>query len=189
MNLKRAVFLDRDGVLNPDTGNPHKLEDSRLFDDVVPALAELQAQGFKLIVVSNQGGIGRGLFQREDADRFNDNLARLLCAGGVEISSPDFFYCPHRQEDNCLCRKPRPGLILEAAQVHGVRLDGSVIVGDQPSDIGAGRAAGLYTVFLDRLGTAGQEDADLVISSLLELPKHLERSHRQADQPARITAH
>lgn len=133
----RAVFLDRDGVLIADKGYISRPEDVEVLPGVRDALLRLQDAGWRLIVVTNQSGIGRGLFSVEDYERVTARMCAL-----IQVEFGGSFFCPHVPEDGCDCRKPRPGLLLKAAQELGIDLAQSVMVGDRLSDVEAGSAAG-----------------------------------------------
>jgi histidinol-phosphate phosphatase family protein len=148
--LSQAVVLDRDGVVNPDVGYPHRRADAVLFPDVTPALLRLQAAGFRLAVVSNQSGIARGYYTLQQALEFNRLLATALADHGVSVDTDHFFMCPHHPADACACRKPRPGLLLLAAEKLHLDLARSFFVGDAESDVEAGDAAGVTTIRLNR---------------------------------------
>jgi D-glycero-D-manno-heptose 1,7-bisphosphate phosphatase len=164
--LRPAVFLDRDGVLNqPIVRDGVAHPPASLKELVVPPDAEAACRAFKragllLIVVTNQPDLARGTASREMVDAINDRLRRHL---GLD----DVFVCAHDDEDGCACRKPRPGLLLDAAHRWSVRLGGSVMVGDRWRDVEAGRRAGCATVLVRRdhdetLATgADREVADL----------------------------
>ena len=147
--VKRAVFLDRDGVLNDVTmrgGKPHppaNLAELRVADGVPEALARLKAAGWLLIVVTNQPDVGRGTQSREVADQINQKLAAVLPVD-------DFVVCWHDGSEPCSCRKPKPGMVLDAAARHGIDLARSFLIGDRWRDIDCGRAAGVRTVWIDR---------------------------------------
>jgi len=147
--LRRAVFLDRDGTLNravirdgkpypPPT--PAELE---IFPDAPEALAALKAAGFLLIVVTNQPDVARGSRSREEIEALN-------AAVREKLPLDDVFTCYHDDPDHCGCRKPLPGLLLQAAAKHGIDLGASFMVGDLWRDVEAGRRAGCRTVYLDR---------------------------------------
>jgi D-glycero-D-manno-heptose 1,7-bisphosphate phosphatase len=164
----KAVFLDRDGVLNETcvrNGVPHPpatLADLTILPGVPEACAKLRAVGFRLLVVTNQPDIARGTQTVATVDRLNAEVRRLA---GVD----DVFVCPHDDRDGCDCRKPRPGLLLVAAKSYGIELAASVMVGDRDRDIGAGRAAGCRTVFVNRgYGNLPVPPADLTVGSLSE---------------------
>jgi len=166
--LRPGVLLDRDGILNPDIGYPHRIEDAMLFDDAGPALRLLQQAGFSLAVVSNQSGIARGYFGEEEVRAFNASLAEQLTAQGVAMSVEQFFVCPHAPAERCACRKPRPGLIHQAADRLRLDLRRSILIGDRDSDIQAGQDAGLKTVLVDREGSARPTSADWICRTLLD---------------------
>ena len=143
-----AAFLDRDGVLNEVrlvNGVPHppsSPSELRLLPHVAEACRTLDEAGIRLIVVTNQPDIARGTTTRSEVDSFNDELRHLL-------PLTDVMVCPHDDGDGCGCRKPLPGMILDAALAHGLALDRSVMVGDRWRDVAAGQAAGVATVFVD----------------------------------------
>lgn len=169
MSFRAAVFLDRDGVLNNDVGYPHRLGDAVLFDDVIPALRRIQNAGYVLLVVSNQSGVARGFFTLNQVSRFNRAIAEQLHKANIRVTSKNFYVCPHGPRDECSCRKPKPGLLLKAARQHRIDLGKSFTVGDEETDIEAGRRAGTQTVLLDRSGKSRKTKADLVASSLSEV--------------------
>ena len=163
---KRALFLDRDGVLNPDVGYPHRLSDAKLYDDVIPALRAIIKAGYSIFVISNQSGVARGLFSLADVRRFNKALCRELQDRGIAIFPRQFYICPHAASDRCECRKPKPGLLLRVSREHDVRLGESFLVGDKELDVQAGRRAGVFTIRLSRSGRVKRSKADRVVSSL-----------------------
>ncbi len=144
----RAVFLDRDGVLNRATvrnGRPHppdRVEDLEILPGVAGALAELRAAGYALIVVTNQPDVARGTQTRTAVDAMH---ARLR----AELPLDDILCCFHDDAARCTCRKPAPGLLLQAARARGLDLRSSFMVGDRWRDIDAGKAAGCRTVYID----------------------------------------
>ena len=147
---RRAVFLDRDGTLIDDVGylaDPAAVE---FIDGAIDGLGVLRRLGFALVLVSNQSGIARGLITREQADAVHERFASALAAEGVELD--DVRYCPHGPDDGCSCRKPLPGLILDAAAALGIDLERSFVVGDKDDDVDAGRRAGCRTI---QFGSAG----------------------------------
>jgi histidinol-phosphate phosphatase family protein len=169
MKRNVAVFCDRDGVINPDVGYPHTIEDAVLFPDVVPAFREMQQAGYLILVVANQSGIARGFYSRADVRRFNRALCTELQSAGVRIGPQDFYFCPHSANSACECRKPKPGLLLQVAKQWNLDLARCFCVGDKESDVQAGRNAGTFAILLDRNGRAKQTAARLVCSSLIEV--------------------
>lgn len=160
----RAVLLDRDGTLVHDVpynGDPALV---RPLTGAAAALRRLRGAGLRLALVSNQSGVARGLIARADVDRVNDRVEQLL--GSFDHRA----ICPHAEEEGCRCRKPRPGLVLEAAEALGVRPAECVVVGDIGADVGAARAAGAASVLVPTAATRPAEiaDADLVAATLGE---------------------
>jgi D-glycero-D-manno-heptose 1,7-bisphosphate phosphatase len=136
----RFVFLDRDGTLVRDGGYVHRLEDYALLPGVVPALRQLAAAGFTLAIVTNQSGIGRGLYDESAYRAFEAHLEADLARQRVAIAAS--FFCPHRPDEGCACRKPAPGLFLRARDVLGADLGASFAIGNELRDAEAAIAAG-----------------------------------------------
>lgn len=169
----RAVFIDRDGTMIVDVGYPSCVSQVELLPDATAGLVRLQRAGLKLVIVSNQSGVGRGLVRPEQARAVHDRLVEELGHAGVSLDAA--YYCPHAPTDGCDCRKPSPGLLLRAAGELGVALTESFMIGDRPSDIEAGRRAGCRTILLTDEGGASSE-ADLVATSWAEICDYIERS-------------
>ncbi|OPZ27455.1 MAG: D-glycero-alpha-D-manno-heptose-1,7-bisphosphate 7-phosphatase [Lentisphaerae bacterium ADurb.BinA184] len=142
--MNRAVFVDRDGTVIPDRGYLATAEGVELLPGAGEGLAALAAAGFALILVTNQSGVGRGYFGVEEVVRQHARLAELLAPFGVRWAA--VRVCPHRPEEDCDCRKPRPGMLVSAAAELGVGLADSYMIGDKESDIAAGLAAGCRAV-------------------------------------------
>jgi len=144
----KAVFLDRDGVLNEAIvrqGRPYSpatLDELKLVPGAAAALGRLKAAGFLLIVVTNQPEVARGTQARSTVEEMNASMARELPLDG-------FFTCWHDDRDHCQCRKPKPGLLEEAARSLAIDLRRSFLIGDRWRDIDAGAAAGCRTVLID----------------------------------------
>jgi D-glycero-D-manno-heptose 1,7-bisphosphate phosphatase len=164
---RRAVFLDRDGVINRATirdGRPHPpatVDEFELLPGVPEALRRLKAEEYLLIVVTNQPDVARGLVRRETVDAIHARLAAALPVDDIRC-------CDHDDGDGCSCRKPRPGMLLDAAAAHGVDLGASVMVGDRWRDVEAGRRAGCATVLVDYAYAEPGAAPDAVVGSLLE---------------------
>jgi D-glycero-D-manno-heptose 1,7-bisphosphate phosphatase len=146
--VRRAVFLDRDGVLNRAVvraGRPYPPDDVAgldIFPGTAEALQRLRRAGFLLLVVSNQPDVARGDQRRANVEAINTALARTL-------PLDDFLVCYHDDADGCDCRKPLPGLLLRGAERYALDLSRSFLIGDRWRDVAAGRGAGVRTVFID----------------------------------------
>jgi D-glycero-D-manno-heptose 1,7-bisphosphate phosphatase len=153
MTNDRAVFLDRDGVLMRDSNYVGHVDRVELIAGAPEALRRLQDAGFRLFVVTNQSGVGRGYFTREAVAEIHALLNRHFDAAGVHIER--YYVCPHHPEDNCDCRKPKPKFLREAAQEFGLDLSRCFMIGDRKSDIQCGVNAGTKTILV--LTGAGRE--------------------------------
>jgi len=173
-----AVFLDRDGVLNRSLvrdGRPYAprtLSDFHILPEAPAALTRLKAAGYLLVVVTNQPDIGNALVAPSIVETMHDLLRAALPVDDIRC-------CPHTREDGCSCRKPRPGMLLDAAAEWDIDLAASVMIGDRAGDMAAGRAAGCgRCVFIDRgyVETGANVDADIVAPDLGEAVARLLRS-------------
>jgi histidinol-phosphate phosphatase family protein len=138
--VSRFVFLDRAGTLVRDSGYPHRDADYELLPGVVAALRRLRDAGFRLAIVTNQSGIGRGLFGEADFERFQARLLADLARGGVVVERT--YHCPHRPDEGCDCRKPAPGLLWRARDELGAELTASWVIGDGARDVELAARAG-----------------------------------------------
>lgn len=153
MNLKKAVFLDRDGTINVEKDYLVRPEEFEFIPDAPAAIARLKRAGFLVIVVTNQSGVARGYFGTEEVRQLHDHLKQQLALVGTAID--DFYFCPHHPEYgvgeykvDCDCRKGSPGMLLQAAAEHGIDLDRSYMVGDKVADVEAGRRAGCRSILV-----------------------------------------
>jgi D-glycero-D-manno-heptose 1,7-bisphosphate phosphatase len=151
--LRRAVFLDRDGTIIVDEGYLADAAKVRVLPGAIAALRGLRDRGMMLIVISNQSGIARGLITREQHELVDARMQELLAAEGVPLDAA--YYCPHGPEDDCACRKPRPGMIEQAIREHAIDPARSIMIGDKLSDVAAGQAAGCITGLLGSGKDAG----------------------------------
>lgn len=143
--MDRAILLDRDGVLNEDTGYAHKIKDLKLLYGAVEALKLLKDQ-FKFIIITNQSGIGREYYTEEDFHKFNNHLLNELKKQGIKIEKT--YFCPHSPEENCNCRKPNTKFIKQAEKEFNIDLKNSFVLGDHPHDIEMGKNANCKTIYL-----------------------------------------
>lgn len=169
--MRRAVFLDRDGVINRAfirEGKPYPpaaLEELEVLPGVKEALEKLHDANYLLIVVTNQPDVARGVAKKEDVEKMHAMLSSLL-------PIDDFWVCYHDDKDHCDCRKPSPGLLYMASKAHGVDLTKSFMIGDRWRDIEAGEAAGCKTFFINyRYAEKNPATPDFIVSSLLDAEK------------------
>ena len=143
--MDKAIFLDRDGTISDDTMYPHKAEDFRLLPGVVEGLKKLSKE-YMFIIITNQSGIGRGIFKEEDMYKFNEKLINELKKENIKIKK--IYFCPHTPEDNCDCRKPATKNMLQAKEYLNIDMESSWMIGDHPSDVELGKRAGTRTIYL-----------------------------------------
>ena len=156
----RVVFLDRDGVINEPPGVEryvHRWEAFRFAEGALPMLAQLYAMGYRLVVITNQQGVGKGLIEPGELARIHTNMAAEVERNGAVIDG--IFCCPHLAARGCDCRKPKPGLIFTALETLGypVDLHRSWFAGDSTTDVQAGQAAGLRTLLVGGLAGVGAD--------------------------------
>jgi D-glycero-D-manno-heptose 1,7-bisphosphate phosphatase len=172
----KAVFLDRDGVINVEKGYVHRIEEFEILPGVPQAIRLLKESGFLVIVVTNQSGVARGYYSLETVHCLHRHLDTELAAFGTRVDA--YYVCPHHPEHgigdlkvDCSCRKPMPGMLEQAAVDFGIDLSASYMIGDKLTDVAAGLAAGCRPVFL-MTGSGGPEEGitdDIpVFSGLLE---------------------
>ena len=165
--MNKAVFLDRDGVINRKAapgGYITAWESFEFLPEVVEAVALINEAGFQAIVVTNQRCVAKGLITPRQLDAIHERMCKELARLGATIEA--VYYCPHEIEAGCACRKPAPGLLLSAARDCDIDLAQSWMIGDSEIDAAAGKAAGCSTVRLTN-GESDATDADLTATSLL----------------------
>lgn len=158
---RAAAFLDRDGVINIDRGYTVRIEDFEFVPGVFDACRELADAGYALVVVTNQSGIGRGLYTTQEFTALTDWMRAQFAAAGAPLAG--VYFCPHHPTEaegeflcDCICRKPAPGMLLDAARELNLDLSRSLMFGDRASDLDAARAAGVPRRIL--LGTNGNTE-------------------------------
>jgi D-glycero-D-manno-heptose 1,7-bisphosphate phosphatase len=164
--LRPAAFLDRDGVINVDRGYVVRREDFELVPGFLDGARRLRELGYAVVVITNQSGIGRGLYTEQDFNELTDWMMQALADAGVELAG--VFFCPHHPTEAsgtyrtvCECRKPAPGLLLRAAEELGLDLPASVMFGDRSTDLQAARAAGLHRRVLLATNGVGTPELDI----------------------------
>lgn len=151
--LRKAAFLDRDGVINKDKAYVHRWEDFEFVPGAIEGMKMLQNSGYALVIVTNQSGLARGYYTEQEYQKLCDSLRQHLANHGVQLSG--IYHCPHYPMGtvpaisiDCDCRKPAPGMLLQAASELCLSLPDSILIGDKPSDIEAARAAGVGRAYL-----------------------------------------
>jgi len=209
VGISRAVFVDRDGVLNDlvydeeegRVGSPFAAKELRVFPYVPGVVKTIREElGFKVIVISNQPGVAKGQFTYSEFEKMNEKVRKVLAKAGTSFDGE--YYCLHhpnalvsKYRCQCECRKPRPGMIVRAAKDKAIDLESSYFIGDALVDIKAGRRAGCKTILVGHLTTflsrmIAQEDAtpDYMLPSLKDAPEllaELESKKRVAGEERR----
>jgi D-glycero-D-manno-heptose 1,7-bisphosphate phosphatase len=181
-NGKRAVFLDRDGVVNVDNGYVSQVDDFEFIEGVIEACKKLKEKGYLLVLITNQSGIARGYFSEEQFHSLTEWMDWSLADRGVDLDG--IYYCPHHADKglgeykvDCDCRKPKPGMLLSAIKDLNIDVSNSILVGDKVSDLQAGIAAGIKRNYLVRTGkeitSEGEQLATAVFDDLATLVEQL----------------
>ncbi len=144
--MHKALFLDRDGVVNVDVGYAHRIRQIEFMPNIFDVCRVAHAAGEKIIIITNQSGIGRGYYSEADFHVLMAWMKEKFAAEGCPLTA--YYFCPHTPEDGCNCRKPKPAMILQAAKDWSIDLAASRLIGDKESDLEAGRAAGILNVQL-----------------------------------------
>ena len=141
--MKKALFLDRDGVINIEKNYLYKIEEFEFVDGIFEICKYFQDRGYEIVIITNQSGIARGFYSEDDFLTLNSWMLREFERNGIEIATVK--YCPHHPDFNqdCECRKPNPGMIIEASKELDINLENSILIGDKISDIEAGKRAGI----------------------------------------------
>ena len=146
----KTIFLDRDGVVNKEVRYLYKLSDFEFIDGIFDACLYFQKLGYKIVIVTNQSGIARGYYNENDYMKLTEWMLGQFNDNGINIL--DTFYCPHDPEENCECRKPKPGMLIEAKDKYNIGMKDSWMIGDKETDIEAANLAGINNTILVRSG-------------------------------------
>lgn len=173
--IRKIAALDRDGTIIVDKNYLSDPAGVELLPGAAAGLKRLRAAGWDLVIVSNQSGIGRGYFTEEDYGKVTARLVELLRAEGVELAG--IYYCPHAPEAQCACRKPRTGMLEQAARELDFPLSACAVIGDKPADVDLGKNAGAALTVLVRTGYGEKSAAgcapDAVVADLTEAAEFL----------------
>jgi D-glycero-D-manno-heptose 1,7-bisphosphate phosphatase len=177
MNSKakaKAIFLDRDGVINIDKQYVSRIEDFEFQRGIFELLRFLQDKGYLLIIVTNQSGIGRGYYTQQDFDFLTKWKLEQLEDAGIHITK--IYHCPHAPEKDCNCRKPAPGMLLAAQKEFDIDMQSSWMIGDKKSDIDAGKNAGIgKTVFVSKDKCREESGANFCVKDIGEIAELVKR--------------
>jgi histidinol-phosphate phosphatase family protein len=168
--LRPGLLLDRDGVINEECAYLRDPKDLVVLPGVAEAIASINRRQVPVVVVTNQAGIGRGMYGVAAYQAVNRAIAEVLAACSASIDA--WYFCPHLPGADCACRKPRPGMLLAAARDLGLELGRSVLVGDKTSDLEAARAVGARTVLV-RTGYGRSVEAELAAGQGAALADHV----------------
>jgi D-glycero-D-manno-heptose 1,7-bisphosphate phosphatase len=171
--MQKAIFLDRDGVINQDNGYTFKISDLIILDGVIEWLKAIEHLQYKIIIITNQSGIARDFFHVNEFHEYMKKLIDILAENGILVC--DYFYCPHHIDGvieelaiSCKCRKPEPGMIIQAREKYNLDLSQSILIGDKETDILAGINANLCAnILVDTLGECKNSNATHVVKNLI----------------------
>ena len=181
--LDKAIFLDRDGTINVDNHHVFRIDEFEFVEKAAESIRIFKALGFKVIVVTNQAGVAKGLYSELDVLKLHLYINKVLSENDAKIDA--FYYCPHHPHGvikqysvDCNCRKPNPGMILKALSEHNIDGNKSILIGDNETDILAGKKAKIGLNYLVRSGSETQDEitkADLVFENVYDVAKYLEK--------------
>ena len=146
----KTIFLDRDGVVNKEVRYLYRLSDFEFIDGIFEACLYFQKLGYEIVIVTNQSGIARGYYNENDYLKLTEWMLGQFNDNGINIL--DIFYCPHSPESFCDCRKPKPGMLIEAKNKYNISMRDSWMIGDKETDIEAANLAGITNTILVRSG-------------------------------------
>jgi D-glycero-D-manno-heptose 1,7-bisphosphate phosphatase len=167
--MKQLLFLDRDGVINVDMHFVSRVEDIVFIEGIFKLCSYFRAKNFEIVIVTNQSGLAKGLFTQQELQRVMNYILEKFKSEGIEILA--YYYCPHAPVDLCKCRKPLPGMFIQAIKKFNVSAKDCISVGDRARDIIAANAAGIYQNYLlakDDL-IANHLLGPIIVSSLAEI--------------------
>ena len=168
----KTIFLDRDGIINKEVNYLHKIDEFQFIDGIFDSCLFLINLGYEIIIITNQSGIARGYYTERDYQNLTQWMLRKFNEKNIKIL--DIFHCPHGPDSTCFCRKPKPGMFLEAKSKYNINMKKSWMIGDNERDILAANSAGISkTILLDKNHTKllSESKSDFIINSVKELNK------------------
>ena len=173
--MRPAIFLDRDGVITENIENSYvnTVADVSYIDGALGSLAELAKSHYSIVIVTNQAGVGKGYFSLEMAQAINAYVRESILNSGGRVDG--FYLCPHTPEENCECRKPRPGMLLQAQRELNIDLSNSWMIGDALTDLQAGEAAGVKETMLVLTGRGAKQAQEHNLQGVANLTEALKK--------------
>jgi D-glycero-D-manno-heptose 1,7-bisphosphate phosphatase len=168
----KTIFLDRDGVINKEVNYLYKINDFQFIEGIFDACSYLEKLGYKIIIITNQAGIAKNFYSIKDYQRLSNWMLTQFIDNGVEIL--DIFYCPHGPETGCECRKPKPGMLLQADAKYDICMEDSWMIGDKETDIEAAHLAGIVNSVIVKTGHKINEKttkAKFILNSINQITK------------------
>jgi len=168
----KTIFLDRDGVINKEINYLHRIEDFEFIDGIFEACIHFKSLGYKIIVVTNQSGIARGYYSENDYQILSNWMKNQFQTKNIDIL--DIFHCPHGPKSKCVCRKPKPGMLLKALQKYDINMEKSWLIGDKETDIICANKAGIFNTVLVKSGhkiNKSPSNAKFILDSILDSNK------------------
>lgn len=173
--IMKVIFLDRDGVINDDIGYLHRIEDFIFIDGVFDTCRYFLQKNYHIIVITNQSGIARGYYQQRDFEQVNEWMLNQFQQENIKIL--ETFFCPHQDSDYCFCRKPKPGMLLEAKDKYAIDMSQSWLIGDKDDDISAANNAGIRQTILVKSGqtiNVANSNASFILKSIKESTAYIQ---------------
>lgn len=162
-NSNKALFLDRDGVVNYDYGHVYKIDEFKFNLQIFKVIRYFKSRGFKIIIVTNQAGIAKGMYSKTDFLNLNEWMQEEFKKNLAEIDQ--VYFCPHKESDGCFCRKPNPGMFFKAIEEFSINPEKSFMIGDKVTDLIAARKAGIKNRFI----LSEPKNLEVIFSSMKNL--------------------
>jgi len=173
--MKKAIFIDKDGVIIDASGFPYRIPTDKLLPEAIEGLKHISDSDYLAIIISNQSWVSRNRMSHDEVTQVFKNIQNNLKK--LDIHIDDFYFCPHTEKHNCNCRKPNPGMVLQAAEKHNIDIKNSFMIGDMTGDIELGKRLGMKTILV-KTGAGGSDKRfnttpDHVFENISEAAKHI----------------
>lgn len=170
---KRAIFIDRDGTINVDHGYTYRIEDFHFLPKAIEGLKMLAKLDYKLIIITNQSGIGRGLYTHKQFEEVTQHMLKELTQHHLHIDK--VYHCPHHPDEKCTCRKPEIGMLKQAEKDFNLDLRHCFMIGDLDKDIEAGKRAGCKTILIKNKEYAVTTTPDVTVTTIVEAAEWIKK--------------